>query len=222
MSVDKYFEITELLQTKFCHDMAGPIAALYNGMDFMFSEENRGEFDINDSMCHQAIELLYESSKQAMARLQTYRLAYGYVKVMNQSATHETIDILNRFFSENKSVSIQWAPDFPERINSVHRRILANLVLLSTKIAIYGGKTYISNNVGGGKGQYLVRITTDKLKDSTTITNILSGDNSEQLNVDNVYYYYLRDVAKDAQMKLKIQIDEVSNQKVVEISAEYE
>ncbi|MDJ0685435.1 MAG: histidine phosphotransferase family protein [Alphaproteobacteria bacterium] len=61
-------EIAELLTSRLCHELVGPIGAVSNGVEFA-EEVADGASD--------AIGLIADSARRAAARLQFYRLAYG-------------------------------------------------------------------------------------------------------------------------------------------------
>ena len=58
-------KFAELLCTRLCHDLTGPIGAIANGAEFLSDEG----FDMQG----QAIELISSSAAQAVSRLQFYR-----------------------------------------------------------------------------------------------------------------------------------------------------
>ncbi len=62
--------ISELLAARLCHELAGPITALANGVDFLC--EPASELD------RETLALVAESTRRASNRLQFYRFAYGF------------------------------------------------------------------------------------------------------------------------------------------------
>ena len=61
--------LIELLCSKLCHDLVGPVGAIGNGMELL-EEEDLG-------MSKEALDLTAQSSRRASAILQFYRIAYG-------------------------------------------------------------------------------------------------------------------------------------------------
>ncbi len=61
--------VAELLASRLCHDLVGPIGAVNNGMELL-EDEDLG-------MSEDAIQLSASSARQAANLLQFYRLAYG-------------------------------------------------------------------------------------------------------------------------------------------------
>src|SRR5215813_167191 len=93
--------LAELLCTRLCHDLTGPIGAVNNGAEFL-SEEG---FNLQG----QAMELITSSAASAVARLQFYRLAYGRVKEQGEASIADGQKLAADFFAGGK-VALEW-PD---------------------------------------------------------------------------------------------------------------
>ncbi|MBI4030352.1 MAG: hypothetical protein HY370_01625 [Proteobacteria bacterium] len=59
----------EFLASRICHDLISPVGAVHNGVEFL------EETGLSDG--EEAVGLIAHSAKQAAARLQIFRLAYG-------------------------------------------------------------------------------------------------------------------------------------------------
>src|SRR5476649_361754 len=93
--------MAELLCTRLCHDLTGPIGAVNNGAEFL-SEEG---FNLQG----QAVELITSSAASAVARLQFYRFAYGRVKDQGEASLADSQRLGSDFFTGGK-VALDW-PD---------------------------------------------------------------------------------------------------------------
>jgi histidine phosphotransferase ChpT len=127
-------EFIELLSARFCHDLAGPISAVNNGVEFL--QEDSPE------MRERASQLIAESAHQAVAKLQFYRQAYGSILEIGEANLGDLRNLINNFLSAGK-IELKWSD---ENINTQtwllsHRlgKILLNLVIVSQSILIYGG-----------------------------------------------------------------------------------
>lgn len=81
--------IAELLCSRICHELVAGIAAINNGVELIT--------EIDDSMLDEALDLIGTSARQSSARLQFYRMAYGFagneaLKSLNE--VRELIDAL--------------------------------------------------------------------------------------------------------------------------------
>lgn len=70
MSTSNELRLSELLAARLCHELAGPITALANGVDLLCEPES--ELD------RETLALVDESTRRASTRLQFYRFAYGF------------------------------------------------------------------------------------------------------------------------------------------------
>jgi len=62
--------LANLLCSRLCHDLVGPVGAIGNGLEVLADEEDA-------AMRRQALELLSFSAEEAARRLKFYRLAFG-------------------------------------------------------------------------------------------------------------------------------------------------
>src|SRR6185295_6947187 len=93
--------MAELLCTRLCHDLTGPIGAVNNGAEFLTEE--------GFNMQGQAVDLIVSSAFSAVARLQFYRMAYGKVKEQGEANLAEKQKIATDFFAGTK-ITLDW-PD---------------------------------------------------------------------------------------------------------------
>lgn len=123
--------LAQLLMTKYCHDLAGPLGGIQNGIEFL-SE------DVNDpDTVRQATALLGLSSGEAASRLQGFRQAYG---TFNPDSGADMADFrrhVQDYFSNTKIV-LEWDIQAPA-ISQLSRSALWQMLLLASQYLIYGG-----------------------------------------------------------------------------------
>lgn len=124
--------LTSLLITKFCHDMAGPLGGLQNGIEFL--SESEGD---------DAAELLALSSSEASARLQIFRHAYGTFAPQASADAAEIEQMVHGFLKQTKlaaNVTLTGA------MTQQARSALLQQVLIAHQLLIYGGRLEINGN----------------------------------------------------------------------------
>lgn len=125
-------ECAELVAVKLCHDLAGPIGAINNGVELLHDEDT--EF-LNESL-----NLVEMSAKEAVHKIMYYRQAYGSISKENEINLNNLRDLITNFFSQTKC-QIDWA--LPESqttlVPSATARILLNLLLIASSTLITGG-----------------------------------------------------------------------------------
>lgn len=127
-------KLAELLCTRLCHDLTGPIGAVANGAEFL-SEEG-------SDLQGQALELINSSAAQAVSRLQFYRKAYGRINEDGEADLAEQKKIASDFFAGSK-VTLDW-PDLHTTASGVSvsykmGRLLLNMIVLAQATLLRGG-----------------------------------------------------------------------------------
>jgi histidine phosphotransferase ChpT len=126
--------MAELLCTRLCHDLTGPIGAVNNGAEFL-SEEGF-------NMQNQAVDLIVSSAFSAVTRLQFYRMAYGNMKDHGEANLSEKQKIAMDFFIGSK-ITLDWPDTHTESANvSISlkmARLIFNMLIVASATLIRGG-----------------------------------------------------------------------------------
>lgn len=124
----------EMLTTKFCHDIAGPVGAVNNGVEFLA--------DSDPEMQTQAMKLIANSSSEAMVRLQFYRQAYGVNTSDSSVSIADTRKIAVDYFAQAKP-NLMWPQEYSEvsglDLTSLQRKIILNLLIVAIAALPRGG-----------------------------------------------------------------------------------
>jgi histidine phosphotransferase ChpT len=126
--------LAEMIATRLCHDLTGPIGAVNNGVEFLDDEG----FD----MQNEAVQLILSSAHEAVNRLQFYRQAYGYMGDHGEASLSEKKKLALNFFSRTK-VTLDWPDSHTDAsgvaMNQTAARLLLNLLIIVGGSAIRGG-----------------------------------------------------------------------------------
>lgn len=208
-------KFSKLLLTRFTHDIAGSVSAVANGIDFLMENkdaQDSGSIEIKN----QAVDIIEESAHQSLARLQAYRTAYGIVyKQDSITLISELSDIFKRYFSKSQ-IELRWNSSVPREIPANLRQILTCMVLVMSKIMIYGAKSSITFS-GENKNIVSVRAHFHKIKDASIIMSIINGTDDIEPDVENVIYFFTKKIADAANSKLELIIDDSLEEKQVEL-----
>src|SRR5882757_5959155 len=83
MNVQTDLRVIELLSSRLCHDLVGPIAAVNNGAELLSDED--------PDFIADAVALVGDSARKAIRRLQFYRFAYGFGGGVAIAAPHALV-----------------------------------------------------------------------------------------------------------------------------------
>lgn len=164
-------KLAEMLATRLCHDLTGPIGAVNNGAEFLDEEG----FD----MQNEAVQLILSSAHEAVNRLQFYRQAYGRTGEAGEASLAEKKKIVMDFFSGTK-IKIDW-PDAHTDAADVavgHKmsRLMLNLMIIVASSAIRGGTLSVRlHKTDAGDKQIDIAVTGETIKLDTDTIAILSN-----------------------------------------------
>jgi len=132
----------ELLSSRLCHDLVGPIGAVNNGMELLEDEA----FGAGDD----AIQLVSKSAKQTSDLLQFYRMAYGTAGSRAGIDPEELFGLSRAFLSHSK-VRLEWPDrrsevDYPEGLG----KLLLNLLAVGQEGLPRGGELRLLVKARGG------------------------------------------------------------------------
>lgn len=200
--------MAELLSTRLCHDLTGPIGAVNNGAEFL-SEEGF-------NMQGQAVELIVSSAFSAVSRLQFYRLAYGNMKESGEASLADKQKMAADFFTGSK-ITLDW-PDTQTDAAGVSvslkmARLIFNLLILASGALIRGGVISLRIQQEGDAKIITVGAKSPHVKWDGELTPALEGRLApEALTPKNVQAYLTHCFVEDLHATL---IHELANEELI-------
>ena len=180
-------KVMELLCSRLCHDLIGPVTAINNGIELIteFGDEMRGE----------AMSLMGDSAREGSRRLQFYRVAFGFGGDASAGgvglgdARARALDLL-----ADGRITLDWpesgAPSDLE-LPSAGVKLLLNLILVGVEALAGSGTVSVLLNAGSGGVTSAVTARSDKAGLSDELLSALSGDLPvEDLTPRTVQPYY--------------------------------
>lgn len=197
LAVDQ--RIAELLCSRICHELVAGIAAINNGVELIS--------EIDPSMFDEAMGLIGSSGKQASARLQYYRMAYGlagYDALSGISAVNELIEGL---LETESRFSLELAADAPA-LEAGWGKLLLNMTVLGMDCLPRGGVLRPAVAAGGGKTVVAVRGDGEEARLSEQYRAVLDGvSGSAEVTALNVHAYYTAALAETVGSGLSLAFD---------------
>ena len=133
-------DLAALLCSRVCHDIVSPVGAIANGLEMMDEEDD-------EEMRQLALELVRRSARQASAKLQFCRLAFGAAGGAGSMLDLGEAGDIARLFVGDEKVKLDWlaARGMRDR-NEV--KLLLNLMLLAIAAVPRGGSVRIEASDG--------------------------------------------------------------------------
>lgn len=131
-------EFAQYTSAKICHDLAGALGAIANGIEFIASED--------PEMKKKALELINISAHQAIDTMKLFRQMYGSVKYPGK-ATIEQMKESCQLVINDKRVNLEFLIPFSlpsERVPNVDTtQLMLALVSLAKSQLIHGGSVSV-------------------------------------------------------------------------------
>jgi len=146
-------KLAEMLATRLCHDLTGPIGAVNNGAEFLDEE--------GFNMENEAVKLIVSSAHEAVNRLQFYRQAYGRVGDAGETCLADKKQIALDFFSGTK-IKLDWPDSHTDAagisISQKMSRLLLNTMIIVGSTMIRGGTLSVRLS-RSDKGDKIIQVT---------------------------------------------------------------
>lgn len=199
-------KFAELLCTRLCHDLTGPIGALANGAEFL-SEEG---FEMQG----QAVDLIATSAAQAVARLQFYRRAYGRINDSGEASLTELKKLVEDYLAGSKT-TVDWPDTHTDSsgisISYKMGRLLINLILLCNGALLRGGNVSVRVAANGTHKELQVACAGTSVKWDKALDDVLQKKTDPAAFTPKTIQAELtRSLAEELHAEISLTVDEVS------------
>ncbi len=144
----KDLDIAALMCSKICHDLISPVGALANGIEVLAEDDDA-------DMREHAIALIDASARQASAKLQFARLAFGAAGSASDMIELGQAESVARGFFEAGKIKLDWqAP--PIALPKPMVRLLLNMLVLAADCIPRGGSLTIESETRAGKTDMVI------------------------------------------------------------------
>lgn len=193
-------DLAALLCSRVCHDVISPVGAIVNGLEVLDDEKDA-------SMREFALELIAKSAKQASARLQFARLAFGAAGSAGASIDLADAEAVSRGMFQDDKVALAWtAPRALLPKNKV--KLLLNLVMIATTAIPRGGALAVTVTGEADAAAFRIAAKGQNARIPPHARELLAGE-PEDGNVDahGILAFYAGMVARAAGMSVELTLD---------------
>lgn len=189
--MSKILDFSELLVTKLCHDIAGAIGAVDNGVEFL-------EEMASDETRKKALELLSYSSSESVAKLKFFRYIYGLSSSTGEADISDVKILVQNFYKDSKH-SFKWSQAAHEagvlQLTNRASKLLCNMIYLMAESMISHGEVLISLSIKDHVKELVVEGRGEKFRDVKAISQILASHEQRDLNLENVQIHLTAKIA---------------------------
>lgn len=193
-------DLAALLCSRVCHDVISPVGAIVNGLEVL-------EDDSDTSMREFALDLIQKSARQASARLQFARLAFGAAGSAGASIDLGDAEQVARGMFLDDKIAFSWSS--PRLLFLKNRvKLLLNLIMIAITAIPRGGAIAVTVTGDAENCQFEIRSKGLNARIPAHSQELLAG-HSETGTVDahGIQIYYAGMVARASNMTIAFSID---------------
>ncbi|MGO9487039.1 MAG: histidine phosphotransferase family protein [Rhodomicrobium sp.] len=197
--------LAALISSKICHDLAGQIGAINNGLELL-EEEN------DEDTRYYALELIHNSAKAAWAQLDFHRLAFGVSSSLGAVVPVGHVEQVARSYIENGKRRLHWQANLQD-IDKENARLLLALLSVALTALPAGGDFYVgvqgSNAGGRGASRFKLAILCrgKSARIPEGVADVFAGKEAKVSDTKLVVAYYAWRLAAQAHCKVSAMKD---------------
>jgi histidine phosphotransferase ChpT len=183
-------DLAALLCSRVCHDLISPVGAIVNGLEVM-------EDDNDQETKAFAMDLIKKSVRQASAKLQFCRLAFGAAGSAGAQIDIGDAEKVARAFLEDDKTKITW--NLPRVLLPKNRvKLLLNMLLIAGQSIPRGGQIVVDPVGEGEVMSFRISATGGYAKIPQAVPELLAGgSHGGTVDAHAVQPYYTSLLAKD-------------------------
>jgi histidine phosphotransferase ChpT len=187
-------DLAALLCSRVCHDIISPVGAISNGLELL--DEGGADED--------AMKLIRQSARNASARLQFARIAFGAAGSAGMLIDTGDAEAVTTAFLRNEKPELVW--NGPRALLPKNRvKLLLNLVLIALAAIPRGGRITVTLEDVETEPRFTLSSRGPMLRVPPKFLELHSGQKSDEpIDAHSVQAYYTLLLAREAGMTITI------------------
>ena len=193
-------DLAALLCSRVCHDVISPVGAIANGIELLDEGTDEETSEI-------AMDLIRSSAKNASARLQFARIAFGAAGSAGAHIdTGDAESVARSFFDNEKKTDIEWHGERALMAKN-QVKLLLNLVLIGLSAIPRGGLVKVE--IEDPNGSPKLRVTSSGVKGRVppAFLDLLNGTFEETLDAHAIQPVYTLQLAEASQIDVTARLE---------------
>ncbi len=188
-------ELAALVSSRICHDVVGPVGAIFNGLEVL-------EDDDDEQVQKYAMDVIRRNTKNAWARLEFARLAFGAAGSAGAEIPFNKIEDLSNAILEEKH-SIEWASQH-DFLPKGYAKVILNLVVIAVASIPRGGKISVSITGDIEKPQINIVSRGNGARLPERVPEILQGHYEGEIDALVIQPYYTYRLIAESKLTVNI------------------
>jgi histidine phosphotransferase ChpT len=189
-------ELAALISSKICHDVIGPVGAIYNGLEIL--DEDGGA----DARAY-AMEVIRNVTEQASARLQFARFAFGAVGAPGAMIDLATAEQISRGLIGQTKHTLTWTGP-AGYMDKDRAKLLLNLVAAALSAVPRGGEIAVAIAGTIEAPSFVLRCRGQGARAPDHLAGFIVGTVAAPLDARSIQPYYTWRLAETCGMRLEI------------------
>jgi histidine phosphotransferase ChpT len=192
-------DLAALLCSRVCHDLISPVGAIVNGLEVLDDAKNADDRDF-------ALQLIRKSARNASARLQFCRLAFGAAGSSGAQIDTGDAENMTRGFLEDEKTKVAW--NLPRTLQPKNRvKLLLNMLIIAQQTIPRGGTLTVDALGQGDTGGLRIRAAGLNARLPQNIADQLAGTSQSVIDAHAVQPYYTRLLAQACSLRASLSMD---------------
>jgi histidine phosphotransferase ChpT len=189
-------ELAALISSKICHDVIGPVGAIYNGLEIL------DEDDDIDAKSY-ALDVIRNVTEQATARLQFARFAFGAAGSAGAMIELGTAEQISRGFVGQAKHKLIWNAN-PGYMAKDRVKLLLNLVASALTALPRGGEIEVTISGPHERPSFFLACRGTSARPPQHLSEFITGNGRPQLDALTIQPYYTWRLAQTSGMRLEV------------------
>ena len=193
-------ELAALISSKICHDVIGPVGAIYNGLEILDEDDDAQAKTY-------ALDVIRNVTEQASARLQFARFAFGAAGSAGAQIDLNTAEQISRGLIGNKGKhKLAWR-GIPGHMAKDKVKLLLNLIASAITVLPRGGEIDVRVEGSLEQPNFLLLCRGPGARPPQYLADYVAGGQPAQLDALSIQAYYTWRLAASSRMPLSIAKD---------------
>jgi histidine phosphotransferase ChpT len=192
-------ELAALISSKICHDVIGPVGAIYNGLEIL-------DEDSDADAKNYALDVIRNVTAQASARLQFARFAFGAAGSAGAQIDLATAEQITRGLIGQGKHRLNWR-GMRGHMAKDKVKLLLNLVAAAITALPRGGEIEVMIAGSLERPSFALRCKGSAARPPQYLTDYVSGGQAPALDALSIQAYYTWRLAASGKMRLDIRKD---------------
>jgi histidine phosphotransferase ChpT len=189
-------ELAALISSKICHDVIGPVGAIYNGLEIL-DEDDDAEAK------NYALDVIRNVTEQASARLQFARFAFGAAGSAGAQIDLGTAEQISRGLLGQGKHKLAWR-GLRGQMAKDKVKLLLNLLASAVTALPRGGEIELSIAGSLESPSFLLRCQGPGARPPQYLADYVNGGQPPTLDALSIQAYYTWRLAASSKMRLEI------------------